>query len=233
MKQGDDLLTTWTKAQQKLWESLAAALSNSRQDDGKELVKAAQRGGLAAWEAAVQQSLKAQEIWLEQWCKQTQLANPELTRASDELRGIMQSWISTQTQMWENWFSLLRNYSSSMPQPEDALETLMPIPQAPASHTDTSATPADFPSAETTTSSASPTPTPTKDDLKVLKGIGKVLEDKLNALGISTYQQIALLSPEDTKRIEAELRFPGRIQRDNWIQQAREAHRRQYGADPA
>ena len=62
-----------------------------------------------------------------------------------------------------------------------------------------------------------------KDDLKKIKGIGPFIEQKLNALGIYTFQQISNFTPEDetsvTKAIEF---FPGRIQRDNWAAQAKE-----------
>ncbi len=61
-----------------------------------------------------------------------------------------------------------------------------------------------------------------KDDLKVIKGIGPWIEQKLNALGIYHFNQIARfdenLIEQVTKAIET---FPGRIQRDDWIGQAR------------
>lgn len=62
-----------------------------------------------------------------------------------------------------------------------------------------------------------------KQDLKVIKGIGPFIEQKLHALGIYTFAQIARfdddLIEKVTKALEA---FPGRIQRDDWIGQAKE-----------
>jgi large subunit ribosomal protein L21 len=61
-----------------------------------------------------------------------------------------------------------------------------------------------------------------KDDLKKISGVGPVLEKKLNALGITTYQQIADLSAEDMQKVDDALNFKGRIERDNWVQQAKD-----------
>ena len=59
------------------------------------------------------------------------------------------------------------------------------------------------------------------DDLKKIGGVGPVLEQKLNDLGIFHYWQIAALSPEDIARIDEELSSHGRFERDNWIDQAK------------
>src|SRR5690606_6018676 len=72
--------------------------------------------------------------------------------------------------------------------------------------------------------SAQPLFTPTEgdaDDLKLISGVGPGIEAKLNALGITTYAQIAALSDADRERVEAELNFKGRMNRDNWKAQAK------------
>lgn len=58
------------------------------------------------------------------------------------------------------------------------------------------------------------------DDLKRIKGIGPKNEDALNALGIYTFAQIAVWTPENVAWVEGSLSFPGRIQREDWIAQA-------------
>lgn len=69
-----------------------------------------------------------------------------------------------------------------------------------------------------------------KDDLKLISGIGPVLEGKLNAAGISHYRQIAVLTDADIDHLESEvIHFSGRIRRDDWVAQAREFHARKYG----
>ena len=66
------------------------------------------------------------------------------------------------------------------------------------------------------------------DDLKLIGGIGPALEKKLNACGIFTYRQLAVLGDEDIERIEAAIKSFGRIRRDDWVGQAREQHLLKY-----
>jgi len=60
-----------------------------------------------------------------------------------------------------------------------------------------------------------------KDDLKMISGVGPVLEGKLNAIGIITFAQVAAMKKADIARLEAHLAFPGRVERDDWIRQAK------------
>ena len=60
------------------------------------------------------------------------------------------------------------------------------------------------------------------DDLKRIKGIGPKNEDQLNALGIFTFVQIAAWTPENVEWVEGYLSFPGRIEREDWIAQAKQ-----------
>ena len=61
-----------------------------------------------------------------------------------------------------------------------------------------------------------------KDDLKVIKGIGPFIEEKLNALGIYTYKQVSKMNPKlETDVNEAIEFFPGRVKRDQWANQAK------------
>ena len=59
------------------------------------------------------------------------------------------------------------------------------------------------------------------DDLKRIKGVGAVLEKKLNRLGITRFAQVADFSADDIARVDAVLDFKGRIEREDWIGQAR------------
>lgn len=59
------------------------------------------------------------------------------------------------------------------------------------------------------------------DDLKLIKGIGKVLEGKLNGLGIYHFDQIAVWGDEEVNWVNSHLSFSGRIQREEWIAQAK------------
>jgi len=71
------------------------------------------------------------------------------------------------------------------------------------------------------------------DDLKLIVGIGPVLERMLHNLGIGTFRQIARWTERDIAEFDAKLpEFPGRIVRDQWVTQARALHESKYGASP-
>jgi len=59
------------------------------------------------------------------------------------------------------------------------------------------------------------------DDLKKIDGVGPVIEKKLNELGIYHFKQIAELSSEQAQAIDEAIAFKGRIERDDWLGQAK------------
>jgi NADH-quinone oxidoreductase subunit E len=59
------------------------------------------------------------------------------------------------------------------------------------------------------------------DDLKKISGIGPGIEKMLHELGVFHYRQIAAFTPENVAWVNQRLRFKGRIERENWIGQAR------------
>jgi len=73
----------------------------------------------------------------------------------------------------------------------------------------------------------------TPDDLKLIVGVGPVIERMLHQAGIGTYRQIARLTEREIDAIDARLaEFPGRIRRDGWVVQARSLHLAKYGTHP-
>lgn len=60
------------------------------------------------------------------------------------------------------------------------------------------------------------------DDLKLISGVGPVLEKKLHALGITKFAQVAAFTADDIAKVDDALSFKGRIERDNWLDQAAE-----------
>ncbi len=70
-----------------------------------------------------------------------------------------------------------------------------------------------------------------EDDLTALKGVGKVLSGKLNDFGIYTYRQIAGWNESIINEFATRLSFKDRVQRDDWIGQAKTLHREKYGED--
>jgi predicted flap endonuclease-1-like 5' DNA nuclease len=64
-------------------------------------------------------------------------------------------------------------------------------------------------------------PNDAADDLKLIKGIGPKNERILNALGVYHFTQIADWSPENVVWMGHHMAFPGRIEREHWISQAK------------
>jgi large subunit ribosomal protein L21 len=60
------------------------------------------------------------------------------------------------------------------------------------------------------------------DDLKELSGVGPALEKKLHEAGVTTFAQIAAWGPDDIAEMDEKLSFKGRIEREGWVEQAKE-----------
>ena len=61
-----------------------------------------------------------------------------------------------------------------------------------------------------------------KDDLKLISGVGPKYEETLNGIGIFTFEQVSKMTPATIEAIEEITNyFPGRIERDDWIGQAK------------
>lgn len=59
------------------------------------------------------------------------------------------------------------------------------------------------------------------DDLKLISGVGPKLEKTLNGLGFWHFSQIADWKKSDVAIVDDQLSFKGRIERDEWIKQAK------------
>lgn len=61
-----------------------------------------------------------------------------------------------------------------------------------------------------------------RDDLTKINGIGPYVEEKLNEIDIYTFEQISNLTPPDIRALTEIIDFfPGRIERDDWVGQAK------------
>ncbi|MFY0679980.1 MAG: 50S ribosomal protein L21 [Thalassovita sp.] len=60
------------------------------------------------------------------------------------------------------------------------------------------------------------------DDLKTLSGVGPALEKKLLEAGVTTFAQIAAWTEADIAAMDEKLSFKGRIEREGWVEQAKE-----------
>lgn len=60
------------------------------------------------------------------------------------------------------------------------------------------------------------------DDLTFIKGLGKVMAEKLNAAGVNTYAQIAAWTDADIEELDKELKIKSKVEKDNWVEAAKE-----------
>ncbi len=58
-------------------------------------------------------------------------------------------------------------------------------------------------------------------DLKRIRGVGLLIERRLRSLGVNSYEDIANWTAADIDRVSRTLDFKGRIERENWVEQAR------------
>ena len=59
------------------------------------------------------------------------------------------------------------------------------------------------------------------DDLAKLQGVGPQIVKKLNEAGVFHYWQIAAMTHDEMVKLDGDLKFNGRIERDGWVAQAR------------
>jgi NADH-quinone oxidoreductase subunit E len=77
------------------------------------------------------------------------------------------------------------------------------------------------------------------DDLKLISGIGPKIESVLHQLGIYKFEQVGKWKKAERDWVDGYLRFKGRIERDNWVKQAkalakggRDEYVKQFGKEP-
>jgi large subunit ribosomal protein L21 len=60
------------------------------------------------------------------------------------------------------------------------------------------------------------------DDVSLISGVGPVLKGKLAEAGITSLKQISALKKADIAKLDEELSLGGRIEREEWVVQAKE-----------
>ena len=71
------------------------------------------------------------------------------------------------------------------------------------------------------------------DDLKLIYGVGPVLEKMLHKLGIYYFKQVATWKEADIEWVDDQMEFfKGRIRREDWLGSAAEEHLKKYGKKP-
>ena len=60
-----------------------------------------------------------------------------------------------------------------------------------------------------------------KENLKLIQGVGLVVEETLNDLGVHSFSQIAAWKYDIIVKIDDYIDFSGRIEREKWVEQAK------------
>lgn len=189
----------WLDNQNQLWDQWLQVLrATGRLGDRPEF---------EVWEKTVQQSAKQQMDLMNDWSDMAdfeKLSVKEAKKLSDQIVRAMDKSIETQNRLWSHWLNELLS-------PEPEMDQSVATEQR-RKRTATAVKKKRSPGAKTQSG----------DNLKQITGIGPALEKKLKENGISTFKQLAELSKEDIARLEEQvIRFPGRIKRERWVQQAK------------
>ncbi|GAB5457181.1 MAG: hypothetical protein Hens3KO_02110 [Henriciella sp.] len=78
------------------------------------------------------------------------------------------------------------------------------------------------PKKEAAPKAAAPKKAASVDDLTVMKGLGKVFAEKLNAEGITSFAQIAKMKAADIEALEEKIGAAGKFEKNDWVAQAKD-----------
>ncbi len=199
----------WSQNQSELWEywfKMVEETANSMEDPS------ALFENISSWKETVEESLATQSDWLRKWRKEInieELSPDELLKVSTKIQEIMNGWLELQGELWHQWFDFLSlneivSIENSV-RPKSTKEKSVP---------------------RKSTEQKKPKPKKErlqdKDDLERISGIGPTLAKKLYEQGITSFKQIAELTEKQIEELEETIiKFPGRIRREDWINQAK------------
>ena len=210
----------------KLFADLSAEAHNSMQswldnqsqlwDQWLKVLRASSSQGTVPsfdeWQKATQDSIGRQMALMQEWFALVdfkKLSNKEIAKLSEQIAKSMQKAVETQQQLWGHWFKELGSTAVGGEPTAGA-----PAAERPARRRKIAITTKETPSEGAASSS---------DDLKQISGIGPALEKQLNDHGIFTLRQIAALTDDEIASLEENIiRFPGRIKREQWVEQAKQ-----------
>ena len=126
----EDIFKTWTDAQKRLWESLCAAVP-FQPPPGVETWRETYLKNLSAWEMAVKKTLSQEADWVKQWVHQIaqEKGTPEMMGAwVRQMEDVLQRWIQTQNQWWDEYFTVLRRGGWTSAEVTDAKPPVVATP---------------------------------------------------------------------------------------------------------
>ncbi|MGH8547476.1 MAG: hypothetical protein ACRERU_02510 [Methylococcales bacterium] len=153
------------------------------------------RQKLETWKKVIKESEAELNHWFTKWEEQIHckpLVPDALNQLIEKLGQEMLGWVQNQSLLWQYGFDFINGVPPDAP---DRKANASKIPE---------------------TSSE-------RDHLTEISGIGPLIEQLLNAQNIVSFRQIASLSDEEISYLENNvLRFPGKILRREWIEEAKE-----------
>jgi hypothetical protein len=105
---GEDLITTWTEAQQKLMRSWLDTL----QDVGGAQGATVWNQSIETWQTSVKQTLDAQLAWMREWTDAVTGAEgtpPEVRELAQQGQNMLQYWTDAQWKIWQSWFAAVKD----------------------------------------------------------------------------------------------------------------------------
>jgi hypothetical protein len=113
LTQTQELMQTWTKAQQALWENWRSLMPTMSAQPASEEWKQA----VSAWKDVMQRSLNAQADFVKFW-SESMTAMPLMGKQMEDMSTLIvettQRWTNVQNEIWSNWL--------------DAVAKAMPLP---------------------------------------------------------------------------------------------------------
>ncbi len=192
-------MSSWSENQTELWTYWFKMIEESTDsfEDSQRLVN-----NLVLWKSTVENSLTSQTDWLDQWTKDVkvnELSTEEFFNAAQKIQEAMNGCIELQFELWSQWFDFLdvnnlntKSKVKSTAKKETTKETKKALIENMA-----------------------------KDNLEQISGIGPAIAKKLHSQGIISFNQIAELTEKEIDRLEKMvIKFPGRIRRESWVDQA-------------
>lgn len=104
--QAEEMITTWTRVQQKMWESWLNAMQVAAPHSPETWEQA-----LELWSNSVREALQAQVAWIQFWVTSvmTGSSSPkEVAGWFEHVLDMTQRWADTQTQLSEYWFDTMK-----------------------------------------------------------------------------------------------------------------------------
>ncbi len=115
VKQAEVILTTWTQAQEKMWNGWFIAMQ--MQGFGNSQPTEVWEKTVETWEDSVKKTLDAQVEWTRLWAESFSTVSGmpnEMVEWARKGQEMTKHWAEVQGQLWENWFEIVKKLDSTM-----------------------------------------------------------------------------------------------------------------------